>query len=204
MAVSFVEYDYVGSWNNSAVTRENRSGGQKLLDALKAFIAKVKSLFRSKTAQDRAAQDAYGKSMAELEQCVALWQKAYDAAGKQAQKAKTAAREGDGEGRYQLKSMSYEGKSLYEDSKVYNYDFMVSQPDMAVYELPPLSAVKGESGISREVATSLGMKTAAEVGEKQADGTYSIVNRYTGRKIILGKGGLNHSLNAEGGEWTEE
>ena len=64
--------------------KENRSAAKKLLDALKAFIAKVKSLFRSKTAQDRAAQDAYGKSMAELEQCAALWQKAYDAAGKRA------------------------------------------------------------------------------------------------------------------------
>lgn len=85
--------------------KENRSGARKLLDALKAFIAKVKSLFRSKTAQDRAAQDAYGKSMAELEQCAALWQKAYDAAGKQAQKTKTAAREGDGEGRYQIKNI---------------------------------------------------------------------------------------------------
>lgn len=85
--------------------KENRSGAKKLLDALKAFIAKVKSLFHSKTAQDRAAQDAYGKSMAELEQCVALWQKAYDAAGKQAQKTKTAAREGDGEGRYQIKNI---------------------------------------------------------------------------------------------------
>ena len=83
--------------------KENRSGAKKLLDALKAFIAKFKSLFRSKAAQDRAAQDAYGKSMAQLEQCAALWQKAYDAAGKQAQKAKTAAREGDGEGRYQIR-----------------------------------------------------------------------------------------------------
>ena len=83
--------------------KENRSAAKRLLDALKAFIAKVKSLFRSKTAQDRAAQDAYGKSMAQLEQCVALWQKAYDAAGKQAQRAKTAAREGDGEGRYQIR-----------------------------------------------------------------------------------------------------
>ena len=87
------------------LAKENRSAAKKLLDALKAFIAKVKSLFRSKAAQDRAAQDAYGKSMAELEQCVALWQKAYDAAGKQAQKAKTAAREGDGEGRYQIKNI---------------------------------------------------------------------------------------------------
>lgn len=85
--------------------KENRSAAKKLLDALKAFIAKVKSLFRSKAAQDRAAQDAYGKSMAELEQCAALWQKAYDAAGKQAQKTKTAAREGDGEGRYQIKNI---------------------------------------------------------------------------------------------------
>ena len=91
--------------------KENRSAAKKLLDALKAFIAKVKSLFRSKAAQDRAAQDAYGKSMAELEQCVALWQKAYDAAGKQAQKTKTAAREGDGEGRYQLKSFSEQAVS---------------------------------------------------------------------------------------------
>ncbi len=85
--------------------KENRSAAKKLLDALKAFIAKVKSLFRSKAAQDRAAQDAYGKNMAELEQCVTLWQKAYDAAGKQAQRAKNAAREGDGEGRYQIKNI---------------------------------------------------------------------------------------------------
>lgn len=91
--------------------KENRSTAKKLLDALKAFIAKVKSLFRSKAAQDKAAQDAYGKSMAELEQCVALWQKAYDAAGKQAQKAKTAVREGDGEGRYQLKNFSEQAVS---------------------------------------------------------------------------------------------
>lgn len=91
--------------------KENRSAAKKLLDALKAFIAKVKSLFRSKAAQDKAAQDAYGKSMAELEQCVALWQKAYDAAGKQAQKAKTAVREGDGEGRYQLKNFSEQAVS---------------------------------------------------------------------------------------------
>lgn len=91
--------------------KENRPAAKRVLDALKAFIAKVKSLFRSKAAQDRAAQDAYGKSMAELEQCVALWQKAYDAAGKQAQKAKTAAREGDGEGRYQLKSFSEQAVS---------------------------------------------------------------------------------------------
>ena len=96
--------------------KENRSAAKKLLDALKAFIAKVKSLFHSKAAQDRAAQDAYGKSMAELEQCAALWQKAYDAAGKQAQKAKTAAREGDGEGRYQIKYPQYTETDIMDNS----------------------------------------------------------------------------------------
>lgn len=78
-------------------TKENRPAAKRILDALKAFIAKVKSLFRSKAAQDKAAQDAYGKSMAELEQCAALWQKAYDAAGKQAQRARVsdAVQQGD-------------------------------------------------------------------------------------------------------------
>lgn len=77
--------------------KENRSAAKNLLDALKAFIAKVKSLFHSRAAQDRAAQDAYGKSMAQLEQCAALWQKAYDAAGKQAQRARVsdAVQQGD-------------------------------------------------------------------------------------------------------------
>lgn len=85
--------------------KENRPAAKRMLDALKAFIEKIKALFRGKEARDAAAQSAYGKDMAELEACAALWQKAYDAAGKQAQNAKTAAREGDGEGRYQIKNI---------------------------------------------------------------------------------------------------
>lgn len=78
--------------------RENRSEAGKLLDALKAFIQKVKSLFRGKEARDNAAREAYGTDMATLEECVARWQKAYTAAGKSAQNAKTAAGEGSGDG----------------------------------------------------------------------------------------------------------
>ena len=85
--------------------RENRSEAKKLLDALKAFVQKVKSLFRSKEARDKASREAYGTDMATLEECVARWQKAYDAAGKAAQNAKTAAGEGSGEGRYQIKKI---------------------------------------------------------------------------------------------------
>lgn len=85
--------------------RENRSEAKKLLDALKAFVEKVKSLFRSKDARDNAAREAYGTDMATLEECVARWQKAYAAAGKAAQNAKTAAGEGSGDGRYQIKKI---------------------------------------------------------------------------------------------------
>lgn len=83
--------------------KENRSEAKKLLDALKAFVQKVKSLFRSKEARDKAAREAYGKDMATLEECVSRWQKAYTAAGNAAQNAKTAAGEGSGAGRYQIK-----------------------------------------------------------------------------------------------------
>ena len=85
--------------------RENRSEAGKLLDALKAFIAKVKALFRGKEARDKAAREAYGTDMATLEECVARWQKAYTAAEKAAQNAKTAAGEGSGDGRYQIKKI---------------------------------------------------------------------------------------------------
>ena len=77
--------------------KENRPAAKRMLDALKAFIEKIKALFRGKEARDAAAQSAYGKDMAELEQCAALWQKAYDAAGKQAQRARVsdAVQQGD-------------------------------------------------------------------------------------------------------------
>ena len=92
--------------------KENRSEAKKLLDALKAFVQKVKSLFRSKEARDKAAREAYGKDMATLEECVARWQKAYTAAGKAAQNAKTAAGEGSGAGRLMLKGFSENAVSV--------------------------------------------------------------------------------------------
>lgn len=98
--------------------RENRSEAGKLLDALKAFVQKVKALFRGKEARDNAAREAYGTDMATLEECVARWQKAYDAAGKQAQNAKTAAGEGSGEGRFSIKQFPNGMKYVKADRQV--------------------------------------------------------------------------------------
>lgn len=76
-------------------SQSNRTAAQKLLDSLKEFIAKVKSIFTGK-ARDVAAQEAYGKDFAELEAVAHKWQEAFDAAERQAERAKTAAGEGNG------------------------------------------------------------------------------------------------------------
>ena len=75
-------------------SQSNRTAAQKLLDSLKEFIAKVKSIFTGK-ARDAAAQEAYGKDFAELEAVAHKWQEAFDAAEQQAERAKTAAGEGE-------------------------------------------------------------------------------------------------------------
>ncbi len=82
-------------------SKENRTAAQKLLDSLKEFLAKVKTAFTGKY-RDMAAQKAYGKDFAELEDIAKQWQAAFDAAERQAEKTKTAAGEGDGV-RYSMK-----------------------------------------------------------------------------------------------------
>lgn len=81
--------------------RDNRTAAQKLLDGLKEFIAKVKAMFTGK-ARDNAAMEAYGKTFGELEDIAQKWQAAFDAAARQAEKAKTAAGEG-GSVKYQIR-----------------------------------------------------------------------------------------------------
>ena len=83
-------------------SKENRTAAQKLLDSLKEFLAKVKTAFTGKY-RDMAAQEAYGKDFAELEDIAKQWQAAFNAAERQAEKTKTAAGEGDGV-RYSLKN----------------------------------------------------------------------------------------------------
>lgn len=87
-------------------SQSNRTAAQKLLDSLKEFIAKVKSIFTGK-ARDMAAQEAYGKDFAELEAVAQKWQEAFDAAEQQAERAKTAAGDGDG-ARYMIRNVGGE------------------------------------------------------------------------------------------------
>ncbi len=87
-------------------SKENRTAAQKLLDSLKEFLAKIKTAFTGKY-RDMAAQEAYGKDFAELEDIAKQWQAAFDAAKRQAEKTKTAAGEGDGV-RYMIRNVGGE------------------------------------------------------------------------------------------------
>ena len=87
-------------------SKENRTAAQKLLDSLKEFLAKVKTAFTGKY-RDMAAQEAYGKDFAELEDIAKQWQAAFDAAERQAEKTKTAAGKGDG-ARYMIRNVGGE------------------------------------------------------------------------------------------------
>lgn len=97
-------------------SKENRTAAQKLLDSLKEFLAKVKTAFTGKY-RDMAAQEAYGKDFAELENIAKQWQAAFDAAERQAEKAKTAAGEGDG-AKYQIKQFPNGMKYVQADRQV--------------------------------------------------------------------------------------
>lgn len=97
-------------------SKENRTAAQKLLDSLKEFLAKVKTAFTGKY-RDVAAQEAYGKDFAELEDIAKQWQAAFDAAERQAEKAKTAAGEGDG-AKYQIKQFPNGMKYVQADRQV--------------------------------------------------------------------------------------
>ena len=97
-------------------SQSNRTAAQKLLDSLKEFIAKVKSIFTGKV-KDVAAQEAYGKDFAELEAVAQKWQEAFDAAKQQAEIAKTAAGEGDG-AKYQINQFPNGMKYVQADRQV--------------------------------------------------------------------------------------
>lgn len=104
--------------------RENRTAAQKLLDSLKEFLSKVKSLFTGKY-RDMAAQEAYGKNYAELEDLAKQWQAAFDAAERQAEKAKTAADGKNVKPQFSLKSTDSTGRKLSEQQQEYFKDSKV-------------------------------------------------------------------------------
>ena len=152
-------------------SQSNRTAAQKLLDSLKEFIAKVKSIFTGK-ARDAAAQEAYGKDFAELEAVAQKWQEAFDAAERQAGKTKTAA--GEGDGRMMLKD--------------YSYDALVRKPDMT------LAVVEDADGLTRKEVVDKALAEAKKYGGVNQNGNVYVHVNDTDADVIISAKALRHGL----------
>ena len=86
------------------LAEENPGPARKLVEAVKTFLRKIRSVFQgSRHHQDQAAAEAYGVTVRQLEQAARLWEKALTASSKTAQAQKTTeARNGNGGKRYSI------------------------------------------------------------------------------------------------------
>lgn len=90
---------------------------------------------------------------------------------------------------------SYENVNLAEDSNVYSYQFLTSQPDMQIVTLPEVDSVRDSDGkIDTAKVVEAGMKNALSVGTEKAGNIY-VPNRYTGRELRVTAGAIRHGLN---------
>lgn len=152
-------------------SQSNRTAAQKLLDSLKEFIAKIKSIFTGKV-RDAAAQEAYGKDFVELEAVAQKWLEAFDAAERQADKAKTAA--GEGDGRMMLKD--------------YSYDALVRKPDMT------LAVVEDADGLTRKEVVDKALAEAKKYGGVNQNGNVYVHVNDTDADVIISAKALRHGL----------
>ena len=152
-------------------SKENRTAAQKLLDSLKEFLAKVRGLFTGKY-RDMAAQAAYGKDFAELEDIAKQWQAAFDAAKRQAEKTKTAA--GEGDGRMMLKD--------------YSYDALVRKPDMT------LAILRDADGLTRKEVIDKALAEAEKHGGVNQNGNGYVHVNDTDTDVVISAKALRHGL----------
>ena len=103
-----------------------------------------------------------------------------------------ATREGDTKA--SIDQYSYQGKSMTENSEIYSYDFLTHQPDMEITELPPLSEVKSDGKIDRDLVISLGLENAKKIGRKLDNTVVAVENKYSHREIIISKPAIQHSM----------
>ena len=87
------------------LAEENPGPARTLVEAVKTFLRKIRSVFRgNRHRQDQAAAEAYGVTVRQLEQAARLWEKALTASSRTAQAQKTTeAKNGNGGKRYSIK-----------------------------------------------------------------------------------------------------
>lgn len=178
--------------NSKAIERlakEKPGLAKRIADWLHEFFSDIRKAFEGVEARHEEA-----KAMLDyMDELTKLWDDALvEAAENRVQTITT-----ETVGKRSNRDNPYDGKSLYKDSDVYDYSFMVNLHDMDVKTMPPLSDVKTGSHVDQDKAVKLGLENAASIGRKVSDDVYAIKNAYTGREILLGKHGLDHGLDGD-------
>lgn len=140
IAADFTEALTVDPARFETLAKENRSVARRLLDAVRDFIRKVKSLFKgNKTAQNQAAANAYGVSIDTLEEAARLWEEALKATSEQT--ANKNAAQTDGGTKFSIKRTSQ--MTLAQQLKMF-YDGKMASSDAFYFGETP--AVLEKSG----------------------------------------------------------
>lgn len=140
IAADFTEALTVDPARFETLAKENRSVARKLLDAVRDFIRKVKSLFKgNKAAQNQAAANAYGVSIDTLEEAARLWEEALKATSEQT--ANKNAAQTDGGTKFSIKRTSQ--MTLAQQLKMF-YDGKMASSDAFYFGVTP--AVLEKSG----------------------------------------------------------
>lgn len=140
IAADFTEALTVDPARFETLAKENRSVARKLLDAVRDFIRKVKSLFKgNKTVQNQAAANAYGVSIDTLEEAARLWEEALKATSEQT--ANKNAAQTDGGTKFSIKRTSQ--MTLAQQLKMF-YDGKMASSDAFYFGVTP--AVLEKSG----------------------------------------------------------
>lgn len=140
IAADFTEALTVDPARFETLAKENRSVARRLLDAVRDFIRKVKSLFKgNKTAQSQAAANAYGVSIDTLEEAARLWEEALKATSEQT--ANKNAAQTDGGTKFSIKRTSQ--MTLAQQLKMF-YDGKMASSDAFYFGVTP--AVLEKSG----------------------------------------------------------
>ena len=140
IAADFTEALTVDPARFETLAKENRSVARKLLDAVRDFIRKVKSLFKgNKTAQNQAAANTYGVSIDTLEEAAHLWEEALKATSEQTENKNAA--QTDGGTKFSIKRTSQ--MTLAQQLKMF-YDGKMASSDAFYFGVTP--AVLEKSG----------------------------------------------------------
>lgn len=158
-----------------AENKQNKTLLQKMVDGIRKLIRKVTG------AEKRQLQTVEGKLLAAMN------------AATNVPASESGRVKNDSAARFSLKA--YDGVNLAENSRVYDYDFLVSLPDMEVVELPELSDLRNaDNRIDTGKVLAAGMKNARAVGTERNGKTY-VTNRYTGHELRIDNSTIRHGLN---------